>query len=250
MREAGEDERRIELPWYERGGERCPEVLLEGPEIAELADLFTMRFDLDHVIDLCALSVALPSNKMLNAADTTLGIRTTWEAAVIAYGRAFVSGVSAHGGGGRTRFPSAILDGLTDEQRAVHKRTLTLRQKHVGHRVNNWTQVIVTAVLAPESDEPRRVLEVGQKLLTAVGGAGSAEQLRQLALVLRDGINERIAAIEADIMSQLAAESIDDLYAAAAADAEHGKQQMELERQRREAAAATRAEVVDAADPS
>ena len=159
-----------------------------------------MRFDLAHVVELCALSADLSRDQTLNAADRTLGMRTTWEAAVIAYGRAFVGGVSAHGGGSRTRFPSDILNGLSDEQRVVHKRTLTLRDKHVGHRVNDWTRVIVTAVLAPESDEPRRVLHVARKMFTAVGGAGSAEELRELVSIMVDGIDERIAAIEADII--------------------------------------------------
>lgn len=176
---AESDERRVEIPGYEIGGVRCPEMLLDGPEVKEYADLFSMRMDFEHVITMCEHRAALAKDGTISEPDRAVGLRATWEAAVIAYGRAFVGGVSVGAsGGGRTRFPESILDCLSAEQRKVHEHTMTLRNKHVGHRVNDWTQVMVTAVVNPETEGPRSVLHVGSKLFTVIGGGEAAERRR------------------------------------------------------------------------
>ena len=246
VRKVQGDEQRVEIPGYEKDGVPCPEVLLAGPEVKEYADFLAMRLDFDHVITMCEHRAALAKDRTISAPDQVIGMRATWEAAVIAYGRAFVGGVSAaQGGGGRTRFPESILDRLNDDQRAVHEHTMSLRNKHVGHRVNDWTQVIVTAVLNPETKGARNVLQVGNKLFTVIGGGEDAEQLRDVAVILRDGLMDRMKVIEAEIMTQLRAQPIDELYESAQAEAKRGAQLMELERQRRASAAATQAEMAE-----
>lgn len=212
-REVGSGDGPIELPGFEVEGYRCPEVLLEGPEVDEYADLLVMRTDLDQVIAMCDTTLGIAQEVDLAAAGRTVAMRGSWEAAVVAYGRTFVKGVSAAPSRrARTPFPAEILGRLTVEQRAVHDRTITLRNKHVGHRVNDWTQVRVTAVLNPEGAGPRGVLSIAGKVVTAVGGPSSASELRAIAAILRDGLSERISALEAQIEEQARAELIDALY--------------------------------------
>lgn len=217
-------DRRIVLPIYEQNGVRCPEAVLTGPEVTEYADLVSIREDLDYVITLCEHRIVLAKELVADATLIT-AMRATWEAAVVAYGRAFVSGVAAGGTrGARTRVPRDILDRLSPAQFEVHKRTMDLRNKSVGHRVDNWTQVIVTAVLAPETEGERKVLQVGRKMFMVAGGGESAADLRDVAVILRDGLNERIGALEAEIERQLHQWPIDELYAEARADAERTAQ--------------------------
>ncbi len=66
VRVAEGDERRVEIPGYQKGGVRCPEVLLHGPEVTEYADLFSMRMDFEHVITMCEHRAALAKDKNIS----------------------------------------------------------------------------------------------------------------------------------------------------------------------------------------
>lgn len=203
------------FPAYEIEGQPCPEVLLDGPEVKEYADFESMCRDFEQVITMCMNAKLISEDRSLDARAKAIGQQATWESAVMAYARAFKSGVSvAPSKGGRTRFPQELLDALDAEQRGVHRRTLELRDKHVGHRVNDWAQVTATAVLSPEGNGEPRILDVVCRGFTIIGGSESADHLLQVASVLREGLLHRIHAIKADIIAQLRHVPLEDLYAA------------------------------------
>lgn len=208
----------VETPGYEIDGIRCPEVRLQGDGVREFADLLSMKTDLAHVIAVCSVHSNLFNADELDHDDQVVAIRAVWEAAIIAYARAFVTGASAarrgDGKSGRTRFPGDVLARLTTEQRAVHDHTLHLRNRHVGHRVNDWQQVHITAVLSPEVGGPRRFMHLGEKVFMLVGGGNEAEKLKEVATILRDGLDERLAELRSTLEAELRARPIDSLYEA------------------------------------
>jgi hypothetical protein len=97
----------------------------------------------------------------------------------------------------------------------VHDHALLLRNKNIGHRVNDWTQVVASAVLEPDTGG-RGVRQVSSTLVMAMGGGESADELREVAVLLYGALGERLIAIEADLMSQLKLLPLDELYEKAA----------------------------------
>lgn len=207
-----EGEARIELPSYEKDGIPLPQVMLAGIEVTKYADYYSMWADLAHVVALCDASIALEAEIPIE--ESHVELRGLWEAAVIAYGRAFTSGVSAFGGG-RTRFPGDLLDRLTEEQRTTHNHAVELRNRHVGHRVNDWTQVRVSAVLAQET-EPK-FLQLSQALVTVVQGTDATAKFREVVVFLRDALAERMTSIGAGIEAGVRSIPVERLYASSKA---------------------------------
>lgn len=64
-----------------------------------------------------------------------------WESMIITYGRCFRDGRSAAGKGKRRRFPTEILEGMDSKALEIHNYALGLRDRHVGHRVDEHSRV-------------------------------------------------------------------------------------------------------------
>lgn len=197
---------------YYLDGEESPEIELHGDVARELADFVAMRMDLEAVMNFCDMREQLAARPD-DSVDMMMADLALWEASVVAYGRSFMEGKSALGRVSRTPYPRDVIDNLSEKHRAVHDKTIEHRRRHVGHRVNDWLQVKVTAVLAPETHAERGRFEVAEKLVTVVDGAQVAAQLREVATILRDALVVRIQELERLLKHRITTSmTTDELY--------------------------------------
>lgn len=116
-----------------------PQSLVSGDDAADYADLISMISDLGQVIE---MSHALRRHE---GDEDSVVAAALWEAAVVTYGRCFISGRSALGKRSRRRMPSEALDMLGPELRQAHEDVMEMRNQHVGHRVGETSGVRVIA---------------------------------------------------------------------------------------------------------
>jgi len=108
--------------------------------------------------------------------------RALWDAAVVAYGRCFNTGV-------RRALLKQFVDTLSAEELARHKATLKWRDKHAGHRVDPKLEKStavgyfvtdgrlvkegeVTPTVAPEAGAPTELQELLSTLMNRVRSSG------------------------------------------------------------------------------
>lgn len=143
-----------------------------------LADMDGVKRDLDFVSDVCKL---LLERLQANDADLTT-LEALQAAAFVRYGRCFKTGV-------RHAFtiPKDWIEALPEELRATHNDSLTLRDKHIAHAVNDWDNHIplLWAVRPTPSAVP-------QLITVVVGYSGTLglnpqwlQRLRDLSLAIR-----------------------------------------------------------------
>lgn len=160
--------------------EQLPVVKVAGREAAKLADTASVLQDLGFVVEVCSRLVTLMESG--DDCDSLL-IEALWSAALVAYVRAFATGVR-HG------LSEDDVSGLPGEPVAVHRWYKDLRDKHVVHSVNPYEEVSVGAILSV--DEPKVVEGVAvlsRQLM--VGDTQTVSQLRWLASTLRKSIAKR-----------------------------------------------------------
>lgn len=179
-------------------------VVVNTTSSAELRDLASFRRDLELAkiyADAFALHVA--DGKLQSSRDPFLGL---WNAAVIAYGRAFNGGVR-HGA-------CVLTDGLDEEETKSHSYYLDLRNKHVAHAVNGFEDTTVFAFLTDSAFMPRAVTRTGQVHHELIFNPTTApRELSALCSKLIDELNSRIKKLHFHIGRELFEMGLDNVYA-------------------------------------
>jgi hypothetical protein len=125
-------------------------VVFDGPEADDLADNASRQNDLLWVDKLCAEILSSYSQEMEDAHEEPSPMVTAaWEAALVAYARAFVGGVR------RGALTSEDIESWGSETADFHKRFIDIRNKHVAHSVNDMEQAVVLAQLNESSGRIR-----------------------------------------------------------------------------------------------
>lgn len=163
-------------------------VIVEDQEAMHLADLVSLRSDLDGASTACSLF----AEEAQKDSPDTARLRIFFESAVISYARAFASGK----GSGTKRPRSQIeklLEGINPEQRSAHDKTLSIRNQHVGHRVDPTEQSAM--VLAAFDRQSLKFKSVSPFLMDRIDGgvmAGVALCVGTLMELLDAEISEGI----------------------------------------------------------
>ena len=115
-----------------------------------IADLDGVMRDLDFVVKVCNLLLKLVQ---ANSADIIM-LEALQSAAMLRYGRCFNSGIRD-----AFRIPEDWINRLPDELKQAHTDTLSLRNKHLAHAVNDWDNHIplLWAVRTTPQDPPQLI---------------------------------------------------------------------------------------------
>lgn len=157
-----------------------------------LADLTGIETDLKGTENICDLFLeevqGLPSESQENMPGKMLSLEALCTAAIVRYGRSFVSGV-------RTELPLDVIQRLPQEFQESHRLFMDLRHKWVAHSVNAFEDNKVIIYLIPE--------ERGQKGAGSVSVTGSRVatlsaqdmlRLKNLAMAVREEVTKLIEA--------------------------------------------------------
>lgn len=139
-------------------------VIVDDPEANQLADLVSIKSDLDGALAACTLFSEEAKKKN---ADTVL-LRIFLESAIISYARPFSSGKGS--GEKRTRRKiDNLLESFDQEQQAAHDKAVSIRNQHVGHRVDPDEQSAM--VLAAFDQRSLRFKSVNPFLMDRIDGS-------------------------------------------------------------------------------
>lgn len=178
-------------------------VTVDTASGAELRDLASFRRDLElAMVYADAFTTHVADGKLQGSRDPFLGL---WNAAVVAYGRAFNSGV---------RHAARVATNKLDEDEAkAHEYFLNLRNKHVAHAVNGYEDTIVIAYLTNSAFMPRAVTRTGQVHTDLVFNPTTAPlELSALCAKLIDELNNRIKKLHFQIGRELSEMGLDRVY--------------------------------------
>ncbi len=160
----------------------------------EFAEWFSIWSDL-----LYARQVLYSRDQMPNIAANVFTRRALWDAAVVAYGRCFNTGV-------RRALLKQFVDTLSAAELARHTATLKWRDKHAGHRVDPKLEKSaavgyfaadgrlvkveseVTPTVAPEAEASTEL----QDLLSTLMNRVWEQRLTELEQRIRDSYNSRL----------------------------------------------------------
>jgi hypothetical protein len=169
-----------------------------------LADMDGVARDLQFVADACNRLLELLAE---NSTDLTT-LEALQSAAMVRYGRCFKTGI-------RTAFkiPTEWFDDLPDELKAVHQDTLTLRDKHLAHAVNDWDNHI--PMLWSVRDAPQespRFLNIFIGYSGTIGLESSwIQRLRDAALTLKTKVESETEAEKERVMKRAGELPIEEL---------------------------------------
>jgi hypothetical protein len=150
-----------------------------------------------------AFAKHVADGKLRDSRDPFLGL---WNAAVVAYGRAFNGGVR-HGA-------RVFIDKLDEDETKSHEYFLDLRNKHVAHAVNGYEDTIVIAYLTNSAFMPRAVTRTGQVHTELIFNPATAPlELSALCAKLIDELNGRIKKLHFHLARELFEMGLDRVYA-------------------------------------
>ncbi len=179
-------------------------VIVETKSSAELRDLASFRHDLELAkVYADAFFEHVSDDKLQDARDPLVGL---WNAAVVAYGRAFNSGVR-----NSARVSTEKLD---DEEMKFHKYFLDLRNKHVAHAVNGYEDTTVIAYLTDSFFMPPAATRIGQvhhDLILDITTAPA--NLSALCEKLVRELSVRVKKLHSDVGRELHEMDINSIYA-------------------------------------
>ncbi|MHC3368743.1 hypothetical protein ACYAFX_28930 (plasmid) [Rhodococcus aetherivorans] len=140
-------------------GVPLPMVSIGGAMPGWLADLDSIENDLSTAHMFLGRYITLAERSPADNDDAvSVEMQALWNAALIAYRRAFTSGRSLIlPKTSRPKLADQILDLLPAEARPVHDSLWSNANQHVAHRVSDHEQAIVQVVLAPEGAKPEIV---------------------------------------------------------------------------------------------
>jgi len=120
-------------------------------EAQRLADLASIKVDLNTTENICDLFIT--ERQKAEQPEALVLIEALCTAAIVRYGRSFVSGV-------REMIPSNVIEQLPQEVQESHRFFKDLRDKWVAHSVNAFEDTHVVAYLTPEELEPKSVSSI------------------------------------------------------------------------------------------
>lgn len=152
-----------------------------------IADMDGVMRDLDFVAKACNLLLQL---LQANSTDI-ITLEALQSAAMVRYGRCFNSGIRH-----AFRVPEDWINRLPDELKQAHSETLSLRNKHLAHAVNDWDNHIpLLWAVRPAPQEPPQLINV------FVGYSGTIgldplwiQRLRDVALTVRANVESEMEA--------------------------------------------------------
>lgn len=153
---------------------------------ADLADLASIRHDLEFVIRATDLALLIPEPTAASL-DATLSddlIRRTslWNSALVAYARCFGTGVR------QRRLSEDLfqpLGGKAEEAVRAHRYCLETRNKYIAHSVNSFERVKVALLVGDGVHSQKGVVGGGPMLVRpAAEKAENVQTLRNLATFL------------------------------------------------------------------
>ncbi len=168
-----------------------PKPLLEfqSEEAAELADWWTILYDLNFVIESTGRLYAILGT---SDEDEVLS-RSLWDSALVAYIRCFTSGKR------KTRLDPSLFQHLPGEPIETHQYYKDTRDKHIAHPVNAFEEVKIGVILS----EKNEVLGVGhlyaRRLCDEKEGVN---QLGLMAQVAKKYVQEKISDLEQVVLER------------------------------------------------
>ena len=190
-----------------------------------LADLASIQSDLETVESICDLFIKeRQSPDPFGESKQFVVFEALCTAAIVRYGRSFVSGV-------REKFPEGLVEQLSQEYQASHGFFMDLRHKWIAHSVNRFEFTQVVACLTPPERGPKSVSSISA-LPNRVASLSTQDMLRlkKLAVAVREIVNKQIEEETQKILSYARSLPPDDFYAQSdppvklAGDTDAGKQ--------------------------
>jgi hypothetical protein len=127
-------------------------VAVGGEAAATLADLTSVRKDLEEAQTYVRQLQAMPASTHTSLEHQVMR-PALWKAVAISYRRAFTTGRSFTKGRSRSRYPSDIIESLSDADRATHEAIVQEADTHIAHRVDDDREAAeVKVVLRPPHD--------------------------------------------------------------------------------------------------
>ncbi len=155
--------------------QQLPIVQVDFDEARELADLLTIRADLEFVAEAADRLAGLLDKEPLDGVIA----KALQSAALIAYVRCFTSGK-------RFGLTEQTLDRGPEGAREYHRYLKDMRDKHIAHSVSPFERMAVGAVLSVDEDAVEGVAQFHMQHITfdKEGAIQLARYARQLSTVL------------------------------------------------------------------
>lgn len=167
----------------------------------EVEDLASFRRDLEMARQYGRAYVASDISPEDSRPDST----AFWIAAVIAYGRAFSTGV---------REAKVGTEHLTDDQLELHQYFLDLRNKYAAHSVNGYEGATAMAYVPSSAFHKPHIARVGQvQIESAPLGDEDLTAFIELCTTHVKALQRRIEALHRKIMDELYALGSEKVYA-------------------------------------
>jgi hypothetical protein len=194
------------LPTTDEGTVFTPDgyrvVVVETPSSSVVRDIASLRRDLELAKVYAGEFAEADRAELANPRDPRVAL---WLAAIVAYGRAFSSGVRSE------RLDTTTLD---DEELEAHNYFLDLRNKHVAHAVNDYEQTVAVAYLSNSAFERRQVTRIAQVHIEMLSSdEGDPAMLVRLSERFIRAINIRLDELHGEISRELSAMGEDAVYA-------------------------------------
>lgn len=173
---------------------------VESETSADVADLISVVSDLGRAREYGQAFEKSVEDESLRGA--------LFEASVVAYGRSFREGRAAikrrKAGKGVARLKATkYLDLLDSELRSEHESLLNLRDRHVGHRVDNESSVVVA-----EFDDAGKFMFVSPLIWNLSASTGAITSLLKIVDILMSALNEEVERLLFNLSQDLAGTKI------------------------------------------
>lgn len=171
------------------------------PEAEMLADLYSVRFDLNLAAELCEKAIGFSQTS--NDAHLVEGLVY---AAVIRYGRCFSTGA-------RLGLRREDIGTLNDGDLEIHDFFKALRDKFVAHSVNVFEETIVTAAAAEQDGVKLPIRSVGPGQNRVVLHTDTARSLNHLIVQVKAVVEKRVIAEEQRLLEFIGTLPIETIHA-------------------------------------
>jgi len=173
-----------------------------------LADLASIQSDLETVESICDLFIEeRQSPDPFGKSKQVALFEALCTAAIVRYGRSFVSGV-------REKAPEGLVEQLSKELQASHAFFMDLRHKWIAHSVNTFEITQVVAYLRPPERGSKNVSSISA-LPNRIASLSIQDmlQLKDLAVAVHEVISKRIEEEKQKVLSHARSLPPDQFYA-------------------------------------
>lgn len=165
-------------------------------EAQRLADLASVETDLETTENMCELFIKERQKpEPFSNPGSFLIFEALCTAAIVKYGRSFVSGV-------REIVPDHLIAQLSQEHQESHVFFMGLRHRWVAHSVNTFEVMQVVAYLTPEERGPQGVSSISARphRISSLG-IEEMSSLQKLAAAVRESVKRVIQGEEQKVLS-------------------------------------------------